>query len=181
MRHPKIRNTVLAAFILSSTLIPIAAIAQVNIDPSILTPQQRQQIKPNLKVVPKLPPAVLSCPDPAVEAVTVQWISGGPTTGRIRISGVVKNIGGASYVSRSGQQLFSLYEDNRVISNLDFGNLAPGESSPPIKLELEWSTSSEFNPNYRFEISYDPDIYIDGNPQNDDCRRGNNSKPVNMP
>ena len=180
MQHPKIRNTVLAAFILSATLTPIAAIAQVNIDPSILTPQQREQIRPNLKVVPKIPPTALRCPDPAVEALTAQWISGGPRAGRIRISGIVKNIGGAPYISGTGQQMFSLYEDNRVIRSLDFGDLAPG-ASRSIQYELDWSTSSEFNPAYRFEINYDPDLYIDGNPQNDDCRRGNNSKPVNMP
>ena len=47
-----------------------------------------------------------------------------------------------------------------------------------MSYEREWNSSSptegEFPPDYIVKISYDPDILIDGNPDNDDCNPGNN-------
>lgn len=47
-----------------------------------------------------------------------------------------------------------------------------------VMFERPWNISSpaegEFPPSYMLEIGYDPDIRIDGNPNNDDCRLGNN-------
>ena len=39
-----------------------------------------------------------------------------------------------------------------------------------VSFEAVWSSFlSEFPPSYRVLISYDPDIFIDGNDFNDDC------------
>ncbi len=42
----------------------------------------------------------------------------------------------------------------------------PWNMSPPAE--------GEFPPSYVLEIGYNPDIRIDGNPNNDDCRLGSN-------
>jgi hypothetical protein len=36
----------------------------------------------------------------------------------------------------------------------------------------------EFAPSFIARISYDPDITMDGNKQNDDCRNDNNSRTI---
>ena len=38
----------------------------------------------------------------------------------------------------------------------------------------EWDKSIEFPPSYILIISYDPDIYLDGNPDNNDTNSINN-------
>lgn len=37
---------------------------------------------------------------------------------------------------------------------------------------------TEFPPTYTLLISYDPDIYLDANKNNDDCNRNNNKKEL---
>ena len=37
-----------------------------------------------------------------------------------------------------------------------------------------WLPSEEFQAGYELMISYDPDIFIDGNERNDDCQMSNN-------
>ena len=45
-----------------------------------------------------------------------------------------------------------------------------------MSADIVWSSwLSEFPYSYRVSIGYDPDIFIDSNPNNDDCNMGNNS------
>ena len=58
-----------------------------------------------------------------------------------------------------------------------FEDLAAG-GEITVSFERAWDASSpaegEFPPTYTLRISFDPDIFIDGNEQNDDCRTSNN-------
>jgi hypothetical protein len=63
------------------------------------------------------------------------------------------------------------------VATKQFVNLAPG-ATETVAYERAWNSSSpsegEFPPSYRLLITYDPDIYMDGNPENDDCDLSNN-------
>jgi len=43
---------------------------------------------------------------------------------------------------------------------------------------MNWRTSQEFPPSFELYLNYDPDIRLDGNPQNDDAVPANNSKQI---
>jgi len=74
-----------------------------------------------------------------------------------------------------------LYEDNggrpRLVATRVFQNLTPGQEVK-VSYTRAWGKSSpaegEFPPKYILIISFDPDIYIDGNDNNDDANTGNN-------
>jgi len=101
--------------------------------------------------------------------------------GTVRIEGVVKNTGGLNYTSGANQQAALLYEDNggrpRLVATKVFQNLTPGQEVK-VSYTRAWYKSSpaegEFPPKYILVISYDPDIYIDGNDNNDDSNSSNN-------
>jgi len=98
------------------------------------------------------------------------------THARVRIKGVVKNRG-ASYRSNPGQQVAKLYENDRVVAEKAFSNLN-SKQEVYVKYDRRWSASTEFPPTYKLVIEYDPDIRMDANPMNDDCRMGNNQKSL---
>ncbi len=131
---------------------------------------------------PTLPTAILSkrCTDPAAHRINFQ-VSGGRKS--IKITGVVKNLGGP-YETRSNQQQMSLYEGGRQIATAPFGNLAPGQEVSVVA-ELVGPNLPPGMPLpthvYKLIISYDPDILLDGNKQNDDCNIGNNTKSRSGP
>ncbi len=43
---------------------------------------------------------------------------------------------------------------------------------------MNWRTSVEFPPNFKLYLSYDPDIRMDSNPQNDDAIMTNNMREL---
>ena len=79
----------------------------------------------------------------------------------------VTNVGGADYVSEPQQQTVNVSVDNQPPNQYVFQNLRAGETQT-------WEFP-RFPGSYRAVINFDPDILIDGNPRNDDCRRSNNS------
>lgn len=99
----------------------------------------------------------------------------------ITIAGIVTNIGKDNYNSNPGQQVILLYEDMggtpKLVATKAFQNLTKGKSVK-IGFTREWNKSSpaegEFPPNYTLVISYDPDIYLDNNPDNNDINSKNN-------
>jgi len=110
--------------------------------------------------------------------------------GRIRITGVVKNIGSKAFQSGPNQAKAYLYQlppgvppssatTGTVVAEREIRNLAPG-ASINLTWERDWNSSSpsegEFPNSYRLLISYDPDIYMDGNDNNDDANQNNNKK-----
>ena len=129
---------------------------------------------------------LLSCDndDPAVtidlqaEKIEFSVVPTSEFAGVATITGTVKNIG-SNYASGSNQQLVNLYENSTLVKSIPFQNLNAGESIQ-ISYSRAWNSSSpaegEFPPDYRLEIAYDPDILIDGNPNNDDKNSSNNSK-----
>lgn len=118
------------------------------------------------------------CPDPAVRDITFALVSrSGKFKGRVKITGLVKNLGGL-YSSRVNQQKVQLTENDRVVAQKDFSNLGPGEELTLV-YEREWNAHLPpgtvlASPVYKLQILYDPDIASDGNPRNDDCNGGNN-------
>ena len=116
-------------------------------------------------------------PDPRVYDITFEMVEQyGPTMGRIRITGIVDNGGTSEFLSGEGQQAINLYADDTLIATQEFQNLALDETVT-VEFERDWQTSTEF-PDvivYWVRISYDPDMYDDGNPDNDDCNQANNA------
>jgi len=143
------------------------------------TPQPKPPVH-----VDKIKP-ILKCPDPAVEKIDFTIISRtSKFSGRVRISGVVKNIGLEPYISGPNQQAVYLYEGPmggtaRLVAQKKFQNLNPGQQVI-VTYERNWDAASpsegEFPPSYKVIIAYDPDIRLDGNPKNDDCNINNNQK-----
>jgi hypothetical protein len=47
-----------------------------------------------------------------------------------------------------------------------------------VSYETLWDVAFEFPPSYRLAIGYDPDIFTDGNEENDDCDLEGNSREL---
>ena len=96
-----------------------------------------------------------------------------PGLGTVRVTGVITNSGTSTYDSGAGQQSIQLYEGSNLqqepVAQTDFEDLAAG-GTLTVTYETEWSTSSEFNPDYYvLLINLDPDLHLDGNEANDEC------------
>lgn len=116
--------------------------------------------------------------DPAVTAIEFKTIK--RTTGDLmRVTGVVKNIGGKNFVSGVNQQQIQIWENysssnRRMVKQLPFVRL---NAADELRITFErpaFKNSEEFPPDYEVMIVYDPDIAIDANPANDDARLTNN-------
>ena len=138
-------------------------------------------VKPDsIRKTPLRPGVLSNCPDPAAHRIDFSIVQRtSQFAGRVKIVGVVKNVGQAAYESGPNQQDMYIYENNRLVARQPFHNLAPGQEVT-VQHERAWNSSSpaegEFPPAYKLAVSYDPDIYIDGNPKNNDCRSANNQK-----
>src|SRR5262245_33899036 len=144
---------------------------------------------PSTPVLPVLPikPLLLQCQGPDPAAVSLNFAVSARTTrfaGRVRITGTVKNIGTAPYISGPEQQLVNLYEmvpggPSRLVASRRFQNEAINEEIT-VSYERAWNSSSpaegEFPPTYKLIVTYDPDIRLDGNTKNDDCNGANNAR-----
>ena len=133
---------------------------------------------------PQAPKKRMWCRDPAVQSLTFQVISRGAhrTEGRIRLTGVIKNVGDAVFESDPRQATVALYETvpggrATVKAQESIARLEPNRTIT-LNFERDWSIATEFPPTYSLLITYDPDIYIDANKNNDDCNRNNNKKEL---
>lgn len=131
--------------------------------------------------LPRWPP-VRVCPDPKAMALTFTRLSRDPgysSRGRIRVAGRVQNVGNAAFVSDPLQAIIYLSVVHQgvrlpdVKAQRNLARLDPG-ATVGLSFETDWDISSEFPPTISLHIGYDPDIYIDGNPNNDDCNQRNN-------
>ncbi|MCA9588553.1 MAG: hypothetical protein KC657_24720 [Myxococcales bacterium] len=148
-------------------------------------PRAPQPIKPlPIKPMPplRLPkPPVRQCVDPAATAIDAVIVARTSRfAGTVRITGRVKNVGNAAYVSRPGQQIVQMWEETpgarpRLVAQQAFTNLAVGQEMF-VSFARPWSSSDEFQPQYKVVITYDPDIFLDGNTKNDDCNMNNNAR-----
>jgi hypothetical protein len=117
-------------------------------------------------------------PDPSAARIEFETLSGGlpemPGDRRLRIVGIVRNDGGADFDATAGAQSIVLYEGRRVLAEHRFARLAAGEEIR-VTVELALGAGESDGPaEYALAILYDPDIYNDGRPENDDCNRNNN-------
>lgn len=121
------------------------------------------------------PPPPCDGPDPAVTAINYQLLSTtSPTSGNVRITGVVRNRGTMLFNSGEGQQSVYIYEGSELVATQDFTTVAVN-ATVEVTYERNWSTQDEFRPpSYTVLLAYDPDIYLDGNEENDDCNSDNN-------
>jgi hypothetical protein len=123
------------------------------------------------------PGAICSGPDLAAKEIKFQVIRRtSKFAGRVRITGIVRNVGTKAYISSPGQQNVILYEvdgTKRLVGDKPFQNLRPGQEAKVV-FERDWSASNEFPPKYVMEIGFDLDIFLDGNLNNDDCDPSNN-------
>lgn len=117
-------------------------------------------------------------------SITFSVVKDAPFTGVATITGTITNIGTADYESGEEQQLLLLYErqlgatsPGTLVSQLAFKDLAVG-ASVQVTFTRNWYTASpaegEFPPDYILIISYDPDIFLESNPNNDDSNSSNN-------
>lgn len=122
--------------------------------------------------------------DLVAEAINFSVISAdGEFSGTVKIEGVVRNAGTSNYTSNLNQQLALLYEQNpggipKLVATQPFRDLL-ANATIKVAYTRKWNKSDEFPPTYTLIISFDPDIYIDGNNNNDDSNTANNklSKP----
>lgn len=127
------------------------------------------------------------CPDPAAYEIRFEIVNRtSQFNGRVRITGIVKNVGGKAFKSGPHQAKAYLYQlppgattGGTIVAQREFTNLAV-DATFSLTYERNWRSSSaaegEFPPTYRLLITYDPDIYMDNNKDNDDCNQGNNKK-----
>jgi len=147
-----------------------------------LKEQERKELLPK----PKFPiPLAKECRDPAADSLTFQVLSrdrAHPTQGRIRLTGMVKNVGNVAFESDPRQASAQLTEQSpggrpAIRAQQNIANLAPN-ATITLTHELAWDTAREFPPTFTLLLSYDPDIYLDANKKNDDCNQNNNRKEL---
>jgi len=140
---------------------------------------------PGPKVKPTIPLPVKECRDPAAQSLTFVVLSrdaAHPTRGRIRVTGVIRNIGNAEFVSDPRQAKALLAETPpgghpTVRAEQAIARLAPG-ASLTLNYETTWDTAREFPSKFTLRVDYDPDILSDANRKNDDCNSNNNSREL---
>ena len=131
------------------------------------------------------------CPDPAILNRKIDLIIGDrydENTSSYTLKATIRNVGGSPYISNPKQQEIMLIEKefskpDRVVLRQPFRNLSPGQDIT-VTYRSQITRYNEVYPYpvervYELSIVYDPDIRIDGNPQNDDCRSSNNK--VSLP
>jgi hypothetical protein len=117
--------------------------------------------------------------DLVAEAINFSVVrADGEYSGTVKIEGVVRNAGTSGYTSNLNQQVALLYEQNpggtpKLVFTQPFKNLAVN-ATIKVPYTRKWNKSDEFPPTYTLIISFDPDIYIDGNDNNNDSNTANN-------
>jgi hypothetical protein len=110
--------------------------------------------------------------------------------GRVRIIGVVKNIGAGAFIAAPNQAKAYLYQmplavpcaspiNGDIVAQRSIENLAVG-ATIELSYERDWRSTSqaegEFPHCYRLLIKFDPDVYNDANEYNNDGNPTNNKK-----
>ncbi len=114
------------------------------------------------------------CPALEVSGIIVRSTQCFADFAAIRVTADLLNIGAAPFRSRPGQQSFILYEEvsgssPREVARLDFTELDVG-ASLQVSYDRSWPLyEAPPSVSFRAVLSLDPDIFIDGNPDNDQC------------
>jgi hypothetical protein len=133
-------------------------------------------------------PASVSCADPAADIEMTLISKTGPTTGRVRITGVVKNLGTVTWVATSPShrlQMVLTQQDSEanplghpVQPPIAIAQLSPGQQLR-IDHQMSWDTSKSTS--YpRFIVKFSDSGRIGAYPAryHPDCRTDNNRKEV---
>ena len=112
----------------------------------------------------KVPQLRATCPD-----IRVTTHQNPRSDGSILVTIKVVNTSSADFISGAGQQAL-IVKGNGRNARVAFGNVVRG--SEVVFQDI--FHPFEFPATYNARISFDPDIFTDGNPQNDDCRASNN-------
>lgn len=144
------------------------------------------RVKPQVRIPGGVAAALRpNCPNPAVRSINARVVSRTASNATVRITAVVENLGRVAYVSRPGQQGFTLARDTSgragsIMARRDFPRLNPGQR---VTISFTQTVSrwgyGEFPPVFDARIGYDPDITLDSNPANDDCRGTDNRRTLN--
>ncbi len=163
---------------------------------SFAGPKQLKPLPTKIKIprkpIPIPPQKPCDGPDPAVTSLRVTRsiiVRNGLKIGVLRITSTLKNVGARNYISRRNQQAFVIQAKNPAVSGprayetlakREFPRLIKGASitltaTYEIPRLIEWGHRERRYGECQAErvilayVSYDPDILMDGNPQNDDC------------
>ena len=173
-----VTRTAMLAIAAASVLATGASSQTIQIDPGKLRilPERNLKIPENRILRP------IACPDPAAVDIRLANIRSrlheGATYFDFDVVGTIRNVGAGAWSSGRGQQVASLKRNigsSTTLASRDFIRLSPGESFT-LSSPMSVYAGEEFPPDLELSIGYDPDIRIDGNPANDDCRMGNNSR-----
>lgn len=116
------------------------------------------------------------CSGPDLKADRIEFTIVSAEAGRAvaRITGVVRNNGTSDFESTPGKQSIAMFEGRRFLADRSFQTLKAGQEAR-VDFELEFDPNHLDPPAiYELAIIYDPDIFQDGNPANNDCDRNNN-------
>ena len=119
--------------------------------------------------------------DLKAEAITYQMVSQtSATTGQVRITGHIKNVGNANFSSSLGQQVAYLSErplgttTETIMASANLPAVINAGDEVTFSYVKNWDTTIEFQNDVILRVSYDPDILVDGNANNDDTNSTNN-------
>lgn len=133
-------------------------------------------------------PASVSCADPAADIEVALISKTGPTTGRVRITGVVKNLGTATWTATSPThrlQMVLTQKDSEarpqghpVQPPVAFSQLAPGQQFR-IDHQMNWDKSKSTSyPRFIVKLSDSGQIGAYPTQYHPDCRTDNNHKEI---
>lgn len=127
--------------------------------------------------------------DPAIISLKANVTKLSATKVEIEIVGTIKNNGGKTFKSGPGQQAVRLYAypslsfggaKGKVLLEREFTTLKAGQHIS-YRYTMTWDVTpgvGRIPHDYVFQIDYDPDIRMDGNPNNDDANLTNNKKSL---
>jgi hypothetical protein len=168
------RTTVSVASVIATVSIAASAMA------GPITPRTFQP-GPSLPAGATLPGFTLGCVvDPSIASVT---LTKGARRGEVRISYVITNAGSSAWRSGANQQGVHLRavngntggvfaSDRALTGAAAAGAVMQRFTTPLIRNAFD---DFEFGGHVELAVTYDPDIYIDGNRCNDDADAGNNT------
>lgn len=185
-------KTIAFSLVIALSGLLLAATTASAADPIQLKPGVKQQLNPQLKpqMQPQIKPGIVrgnACPDPAVE-LRLGWPRrNADGTYTFHLLAIIKNQGQARFHSNRSQTKITLYEGHTVRKSGVWASraystvtLEPGQGASENVVIQNWNPNSEFLADFSAQISYDPDIRTDGNPENDDCNMGNNSARISV-
>jgi hypothetical protein len=134
--------------------------------------------------------SAMDCPDPVAYDIPFKITRRKDKSHiRVRITGIIKNIGRKTFKPIHNQAKAYLYEmppgtstGGKIVAQKIIPNLNPS-AAISLSCERNWTinpaSGGDFVPTYRLQILYDPAVYKDTSKDNDDCSKKNNTKVRN--